>query len=109
MLRQHGLEGCGQGSEDAFIEVCWAHFFGSADASKFTFQFRNSKKRAAKYAEGGGSKILEGYLQKYDDGVRWSQRDLLRVTKDLDAGPRIARTTQWRKILNELRQRASFG
>ena len=45
MLRQHGLKGCGQGSEDAFLEVCWAHFFGSAGASKFTFQYRNSKKQ----------------------------------------------------------------
>ena len=51
MLWQHGLKGCGGGSEDAFIEVCWAHFFGSADASKFTFQYHNSKKCAVKYAE----------------------------------------------------------
>ena len=52
MLWQHGLKGCGGGSEDVFIEVCWAHFFGSADASKFTFQYHNSKKCAVKYAEG---------------------------------------------------------
>ena len=57
MLRQHGLKGCGQGSEDAFLEVCWAHFFGCAGASKFTFQHRNSKKRAVKYAEGGAPRF----------------------------------------------------
>ena len=112
MLRQHGLKGCGGGSEDAFLEVCWAHFFGSADASKFTFQYRNSKtckKRAVKNAEGGGSKTLTGYLQKFNDGVRWSQRDLHRVAKDLDAGPRIAKSAQWGKVLKERREHVDQG
>ena len=27
ILRAHGLTGCGGGSEDAFLEICWAHFF----------------------------------------------------------------------------------
>ena len=112
MLRQHGLKECGGGSEDAFLEVCWAHFFGSADPSKFTFQYRNSKtckKRAVKNAEGGGSKTLAGYLQKYNDGVRWSQRDLLRVTEDLDVGPCIAKSAQWGKVLKERRERVEQG
>ena len=103
MLRQHGLSGCGGGSEDAFLEVCWSHFFGSSDASKFSFLYRNSKKRAIKYAEGCGSKILDGYVKKHDAGVRWSQRDLLLVAEELEVGPRISKSLQWGKILKERR------
>ena len=105
MLRQHGLMGCGGGSEDGFLEVCWAHFFGSLDASKFSFHYRNSQRRVAKYADGCGSKILDNYVKKHDTGVRWSQRDLLLVAEDLDAdaGNRAAKSLQWGKILKERR------
>ena len=63
MLRQHGLTGAGGGSEDAFLEVCWSHFFGSSDPSKFNFFCHNSQKRATKYADGCGSKTLDGYVK----------------------------------------------
>ena len=107
MLRQHGLTGCGGGSEDAFLAVCWSHFFGSSDASKFSFHYRNSKKRATKYADGCGSKTLDSYVKKHDTGVRWSQRDLLLVAEDLDVGPRAAKSFQWGKILKERRRFAT--
>ena len=109
MLRQHGLSGCGGGSEDAFLGVCWSHFFGSSDPSKFTFLYRNSKKRATKYAEGCGSKILDGFVKKHDDGVRWSQRDLLLVAEDLDVGSRASKSLQWGKALRARRERRSFA
>ena len=63
MLRQHGLTGGGWGSEDALLEVCWSHFFGSSEPSNFTVVCRNSQKRATKYADGGGSKTLDGYVK----------------------------------------------
>ena len=63
MLRQHGLTGDGGGSEDASLEVCWSHFFGSSDPSRFKLFRRNSKKRATKYADGCGSKTLDGYAK----------------------------------------------
>ena len=64
MLRQHGLTGTGGGSEDALLEVCWSHFFGSSHPSMFNFLCRNTKKRAAKYADGCGSKTLDGWVKK---------------------------------------------
>ena len=64
MLRQHGLTGCGGGSEDAFLEVCW-FYGGSAGASKFSLLYRNSKKRATKYAEGCDSKLVDGYVKQH--------------------------------------------
>ena len=104
MLRQHGLTGGGGGSEDAFLEVCWSRFFGSSEPSKFSFLRRSSQKRATKYADGCGSKTLDGYVKKHDDGVRWSQRDLLLLAEDLDTGPQVSKSVQWRKILTERRQ-----
>ena len=105
MLRQHGLTGCGGGSEDAFLEVCWSHFFGSSDASKFSFHYRNREKRETKYSDGCGSKTLDNYVKKHDTVVRWSQQDLLRVAEELDsdAGPRAAKSSQWGKILKARR------
>ena len=64
MLRQHGLTGTGGGSEDALLEICWSHFFGSSHPSMFNFLCRNTKKRAAKYADGCGSKTLDGWVKK---------------------------------------------
>ena len=110
MLRQHGLTGAGGGSEDALLEVCWSHFFGSSHPSMFNFLCRNTRKRAAKYADGCGSKTLDGWVKKNDDGVvRWTQRDLKKLAEDLDTEePRVSRSLGWRKVLEE-RRRSSMA
>ena len=110
MLRQHGLTGTGGGSEDALLEVCWSHFFGSSHPSMFNFLCRNTRKRAAKYADGCGSKTLDGWVKKNDDGVvRWTQRDLKKLAEDLDTEePRVSRSLGWRRVLEE-RRRSSMA
>ena len=109
MLRQHGLTGTGGGSEDALLEICWSHFFGRSHPSMFNFLCRNTKKRAAKYADGCGSKTLDGWV-KNDDGVRWTQRDwkILAENLDLDTEPRVSRSLGWRRVLEE-RRRSSMA
>ena len=42
ILRSAGLEGCGGGGEDGFLELCWADFFG--DRHKFSFHFNYPSK-----------------------------------------------------------------
>ena len=104
ILRAHGLTGCGSGSEDAFLELCWSHFFGSTDAATFTFQCRNSQKRQKRYTDGKGSKTLQKYVAGADGARHWSQRDLLQVAEQLDQGARVTKSTKWRTALKDMRQ-----
>ena len=63
MLRQHGLTEAAGGSEYDLLELCWSHFFGSSDPSKFKLCCRNSQNRATKYADGRGSNTLDGDIK----------------------------------------------
>ena len=100
ILRSAGLAGCGGGGEDGFLELCWADFFG--DGHKFSFHFKNSKKRRERYAEGRGSATLERLLTKNNPhGNTWTEHDLLKNVQSMGAGTGPRKTFLWAKVLKE--------
>ena len=100
ILRSAGLGGCGEGGEDGFLELCWADFFG--DRNKFSFHYKNSKKRRERYAEGRGSATLERLLTKNNPhGNKWTEHDLLKNVQSMGAGTGPRKTFLWAKVLKE--------
>ena len=100
ILRSAGLGGHGGGGEDGFLELCWADFFG--DRHKFSFHFKNSKKRRERYAEGRGSATLERLLTKNNPhGNTWTEHDLLKNVQSMGAGTGPRKTFLWAKVLKE--------
>ena len=100
ILRSAGLGGCGGGGEDGFLELCWADFFG--DRHKFSFHYKNSKKRRRRFAEGRGSATLERLLTKNNPhGNKWTEHDLLKNAQSMGAGTGPKKTFLWAKVLKE--------
>ena len=64
----------GTGSEDAFLQMCWAKFFGGASPKQYRFEYKGRfGKRRAKLQ--GGSNTLHRRLREAATS-RWTTRDL---------------------------------
>ena len=64
----------GEGGDDAFLQLCWTKFFGSASVDRYQFEYkgRPCRKRAKLW---GGSTTLQRRLRDAATN-RWATRDL---------------------------------
>ena len=87
IMRASGIDG-GASTDDLFLLRCWVEYFGGMQPDKFSFQFRNPKKRSQLFPLGGGSKTIHMHLKKAQrQAGRWT--NAIKLVGNL---PRVGRT-----------------
>lgn len=86
-LRSHGVQG--DGSDDTFIAVCWAKFFGSG---RFRFETKKPSQRRKKFPQGHGSKTLHGAVAAASQRHTWSMRDVRLALQERSGARQPSRT-----------------
>ena len=83
LLRSAGIQGTGQ--DDAFIQLCWARFFGGAH--KLAFNHANAKGAKKRRPLGKGSRTVDRLLTKSVGEQLWTKRDLRLVASKIEGDP----------------------
>ena len=85
-LRCSGV--AGDGSDDLLLLRAWTEYFGGLESQRFSFDYRDARKRMRNYPRGGGSSVIHHVLKRrQQEGREWQ-----RSCPVLRQMPRIGRT-----------------